>query len=289
MSNTTELIEVKRSDSGWEMTLNGFSDPVEVGKYLWPNGVPSGVKITPLVVVTEPSVVGTFQLTGLTLDALQTMDQDAANQFSEASVVTADPASSDSTDTSSTKSTNNGAAPDVHMDESELREWVQKELDGAEAIGDASEIAGFFAAEGSTLAAIGEVLGPIGPIAGTITVLGAVIHAFGTGRRLMEQRGFCYGVMWETFGMSDNVGEFQPWAGDTAEELHDAFMDGVSEGREKARETKVHNAIVLKVAYEIAADPCDKTSAQQNVINELWLKIRETDSAEDSLPWPKFH
>jgi len=288
MSNTAELIEVKRSDTGWEVTLNGFSKPEEVGKFLWPNGVPSGIQITPLVVVTEPSIVGTFQLKGLTLDALQTMDTDAANQFFEASVLTADAASSDSSGPS-TKPAGNGPDADVHMDESELTEWVHKALDGAEAIGDASEIAGFFAAEGSTLAAVGEMLGPVGPIAGTITVLWAVVHAFGTGTRLMEQRGFCYGLMWETFGVADNVGEFQPWGGDTAEELRSAFMDGVSEGREKARDLKVRNAIVLKVAYEIAAVPCDKPSALQNVINELWLKIRESDLAESWLPWPKFH
>jgi hypothetical protein len=92
--------------------------------------------------------------------------------------------------------------------------------------------------------------------------------------------------MWETFGLPDGTKNFVEWAGDGVDDLRNAFYEGVREGREMAKDIKVHNAIMLKVAYYMAATPCDQPSAEQNLLNELWKKIRESDLGRDWLAWP---
>jgi peptidoglycan hydrolase-like protein with peptidoglycan-binding domain len=183
-----------------------------------------------------------------------------------------------------------GEAPaiDVEMDENAVVEWVHRALDGAHYIADTAEVVEAFKpiVEGLSAEAGVSVAAVVGEIAGTIVVLWAVVHAFGTGTRLQEQEGFCYGVMWETFDMPNGDKAFLPWAPDTAEELREAFYDGVGQGREKAKDIKVHNGIMIAVGYYMAKGS-DKEWSQRYAINDLWRKVRETDIANKTLTWPK--
>ena len=310
MSDTTlpaPLVAIEHSGSGWNLTFKGFTEAGAVGGFLWPGGVPAGVNIVPLVVVEEPSQIGQFELTGLTIDALQSMEPTIANRIEQESVMTADPSDAQDSPKSTEPDFPAGDPPagapgvDVKMDESALAEYVHSQLEATSYIGDPTEVAGIFAAEGSVLASVAEILGPAGAIADTIIVLWAVVRAFGTGTRLQEQEGFCYGVMWETFGLPNGKKAFVDWAGDSAADLSQAFFDGVAEGREKAQDVKVHNAIMLDVAYYMATGPGvdaplvvkatygsgDRLGAgQELVLNELWKKIRENDLGRDWLNWP---
>src|SRR5437867_7391650 len=117
------LVEVKKSGKAWHLTFQGYSEAGAVGSYLWPGGVPAGVHITPLVVVEEPTQIGQFEITGLTLDALQSMEPSIANRISEASVITGEEYK---------PSAGGGAGPGeganvhVHMDEDtkrKIEEW----------------------------------------------------------------------------------------------------------------------------------------------------------------------
>jgi hypothetical protein len=185
-----------------------------------------------------------------------------------------------------------GEAPDtdVEMDEDKFKEFLHLWLEGVHWIFDTSEVVSLAAlaagaSEHAMVVVVGEALGPVGMIAATIVVLWAVVHAFGTGLRMQEQQGFCYGVMWQAFNMANGEKGFIDWFDDTAEELHDAFYEGVAAGREKANDIVVHNKIMLAVSYyQLGGD--DLSEAQSKVLNELWLHIRESDKGADYLLWP---
>ena len=179
----------------------------------------------------------------------------------------------------------------VHMDESAVKEYVHAVMEGEHYVGDTADVLGSVglaagAGEESLFIGVMEGLGAVGMIAGTIVVLWAVVEAFGTGRRLQEQEGFCYGVMWQAFSMANGEKQFYEWAGDSAEELHDSFYEGVAAGREKAADTVVHNKVMLATAY-YQAKGSDLSWAQYYVLNDLWHHIRETDLGRDQLSWPK--
>ncbi len=178
----------------------------------------------------------------------------------------------------------------VEMDEDAVKEALHQWLEGAHYLGDTAEVLGLLARAGGAgehagLVVFGEALGPVGMVASTVIVLWATAHAFGTGRRLQEQEGFCYGVMWEAFGMSDSSKGFVDWFNDSAEELRESFEEGIAAGRAKARETTVHNRLLLLVAYHQAQGD-DLATAQGKVLNELWLQLRESDKGRDWLSWP---
>jgi hypothetical protein len=186
-----------------------------------------------------------------------------------------------------------GTAPStgVHMDESEFKEWVHHALEGAHVIGDSAEVLGLLAqaagaGQHSALVIMGETLGPIGMIASTVIVIGATIHAFGTGKRLQEQEGFCYGVMWEVYGLPNAEKTFIDWFDDSAEQLRESFYEGVASGREKGAETEIRNRVILATAYYQAAGD-DLANAQAKVLNDIWQKVRETDKGRDWLGWPE--
>ena len=186
-----------------------------------------------------------------------------------------------------------GTAPStgVHMDESEFKEWVHHALEGAHVIGDSAEVLGLLAqaagaGQHSALVIMGETLGPIGMIASTVIVIGATIHAFGTGKRLQEQEGFCYGVMWEVYGLPNADKTFIDWFDDSAEELRESFYEGVASGREKGAETEIRNRVILATVYYQAAGD-DLATAQAKVLNDIWQKVRETDKGRDWLGWPE--
>ena len=176
------------------------------------------------------------------------------------------------------------------MTEDQFKEYIHAGLEGTHYIADSAEVLGTWAqvagaSEESLVVVLGETLGPIGMVAGTIVIFWAVIKAFGTGTRLQEQEGFCYGVMWHVTGHADEHKQFYDWAGDSADELRDAFYTGVMDGRDKADEIAVHNRIVLaQTYYERQGD--DAEAANARVLNDLWQHVRETDLGRDYLTWP---
>lgn len=185
-----------------------------------------------------------------------------------------------------------GANPgtDVHMDESQFKEFIHAWVESEHYLGDTAEILGVMAqiggaGEGSALVWLGEALGPVGTIASTIVVLWATAHAFGTGRRLQEQEGFCYGVMWQVCGYADQPKGFIDWFDDSADELRESFYDGVAQGREKASAANVHNGVMLAITYYQASGH-DLEAARGMVLNDMWHRIRETDLGRDYLTWP---
>ena len=185
-----------------------------------------------------------------------------------------------------------GQKPDVavHMDESQFKEYVHQALEGTHYVADSAEVLGYLAegfgaGEESAIVVFGEALGPIGVVASGIIVLWATVHAFGTGRRLQEQEGFCYGVLWEVAGLPNGDKHFVEWFDDSAEELHDSFYEGVAAGREKGGWPSVHNRVVLATAYYQAGGH-DLESARDLVLNDMWHHVRETDLSRDYLTWP---
>jgi len=178
----------------------------------------------------------------------------------------------------------------VHIDESHFKEWVHTALEGAHYIGDTAEVLGYVAeaagAEGSGLVWLGEALGPVGTVASTIVLLWATAHSFGTGRRMQEQQGFCYGVMWQVAGEADHHKGFIDWFNDSAEELRESFYEGVLSGRAKANDASVHNRVMLLVAY-YQAHGDELNAAQSRVLNDLWHHVRESDAGRDFLSWPQ--
>jgi hypothetical protein len=67
-------ISLDRHGDGWLLRINGFSDAAVVSAYIWPGGAPQGVHVTMLEAVTEPAVVGDFEITGVDEAAMSAMD-----------------------------------------------------------------------------------------------------------------------------------------------------------------------------------------------------------------------
>jgi hypothetical protein len=177
------------------------------------------------------------------------------------------------------------------MDESQVKEYIHAVLEGEHYVGDTAEVLGYLALAGGAEAeglfvAVMEGMGVVGMVAAGALVLWEVVHAFGTGERLEEQEGFCYGVMWQAFGMPNETKQFLDWAPSTADELHDAFYEGVDEGRGKAADTVLHNKVMLAVSY-YQAKGSDLSWSQFYVLNDLWKKVHETEVASKILQWPK--
>jgi len=67
------VLDLKQNGDVWELKLDGITDATAAGHRIWPSGVPAGIRITPIVVVEKPAKVGLFQLTGVTLKAVDSM------------------------------------------------------------------------------------------------------------------------------------------------------------------------------------------------------------------------
>jgi hypothetical protein len=173
-------------------------------------------------------------------------------------------------------------------DEAALKEWFKTALEGAHYIGGVADVVEAFGGAGALefLGIAGEFLGPVGEVASLVLIYVAVIEAFSEGRKERKRTGYSYGMCWEAFGEPDHDKVFYPWAGDSADELREAFFDGVHEGREKARDPKLHNALVLLAArYELSG--VDGWAARTDVLNDV---ARQVDPEfYHQLEWPKPH
>ncbi len=137
MSNVTRpgpgLVQIQRSGRRWDLTFEGYTETGAVGGYLWPGGVPTGIQITPLVVLEDPVQRGEFELTGLTTEAIQSMDPSIANWFAQEAVGMDD--STDPLEPSSSSTGPDTAEPpplDIKMDKNEFIEWIHRQLEETE-------------------------------------------------------------------------------------------------------------------------------------------------------------
>lgn len=296
-----QLVSVHHSDAGgFVLAFNQDPGVDAVGKFLWPNGVPSGVTIA-----DEGSA--TFHLTGLSIDALQSMQSDAAGRITDASVLTAEP--------DDPSAAHGGAPPDVHaphveMDETtrakvvevtkgilegahvfdttaELEEYIANSITSvAEEAGTAAGVAEEFAAAAETVA---EVSGPVSGLALVVWVGFEVVEAFTAEKRLEEQQGFAYGVMWEAMGEPDHIPKFVDGITYSADEHREAFVSGVGQGREKGRDPKTRARIQLAVAVLGSQSGFGDYYAAGEILSDLWRHGREHspgDSDTDTIPWP---
>jgi hypothetical protein len=79
------VLQVERAgETMWNLTVHGFTEAGAVKGFIWPSQQPSGVWITPLVVVTEPAQVGIFEVGGITTDNIKIMEPSFAKLFSDA-------------------------------------------------------------------------------------------------------------------------------------------------------------------------------------------------------------
>ena len=295
------LVSVQQSDAGgFVLAFNEDPGVDAVGKFLWPKGVPSGVAIA-----DEGSA--SFHLTGLSIDALQSMQSDAANRITQASVMTAEPY-----DPSAARSgaPADGHAPHVEMDETtrakvvevtkeildgvhvfhttaELEEYIANSVGNvAEEGGEVAGVAEEFAAAAETVA---DVAGPIAGLALVVWVGFEVVEAFTSEKRLEEQQGFAYGAMWEAIGEPDHIPKFVDGITYSADELREAFQSGVSQGREKGRDPKTRARIQLAVAVLGSQSGFGDYYAAGEILSDLWRHGREHspgDSDTDTIPWP---
>lgn len=268
----------KTGHGTWELNIAGFSEAGALGTYIWPDGLPAGVHITPLIVVTEPSPVGTFQISGMTTTASATMDPWWNNYFN---AHMQDVTSSDSPHPSSGEHGGAGHEP-VHMPGAEEREHAERLreriINSEHTLFTVGEIVGMFAEEGSTIALLGEVLGGFGDGLAVATVLYATWHEFGQGLRDEENRGAMYGLIWQAIGQTGDIwptygnayagGAGLPW--DSEEELKDAFDEGVAKGRALAHDIKTHNRVAAAVAYKMTILDCDLDFGASTVLTEIW-------------------
>jgi hypothetical protein len=212
------------------------------------------------------------------------------------------------------KAAGSAAAPPVvaHLDESHLEEWVHRALDGTHVIGSVAEIVEIFhastawpaieaslswgdaaaigaagAGEAGVAALIGEIAVPLGYVAAIVVTVLALHEAFTTGTRIQTKKGYCYGIMWEALKMPTPNRTFQPWGGDTAEELKEAWDEGIDKGRSAFRsDVKLHNQVLLRIAYEQMTQNRYKfTRAEGRVLNLLWEQVRGSDSIGTHLGW----
>jgi hypothetical protein len=267
---------VEKIGSGWfRFAWNRDVQVNEVGPLLFEGGTPSGVDIT-----KEAS--GAFLVSGMTNEMLydQRMRREIVPKVMNAP---------DGKPPITGKPMPEGHAPgvDVKMDENAVLEWVHGSLEGTHYIAGVAEVVEIFHTPAGLAAVAGASLaGVVGGIASYIIMLWAVVRAFATGRRLQEQEGFCYGVMWETSNKPNGDKAFLAWAPDSAEDLREAFYNGVRQGRKKAQDIKVHNRVKIAVGYYMVSKGSNEDWAQFYVLNDLWKEVRETDKAGATLTWP---
>jgi hypothetical protein len=118
-----------------------------------------------------------------------------------------------------------------------------------------------------------------------------VIDAFGEGKRINKARGRCYGLMFGALNIATIEPKFLDYPPDTADELRDAWVEGVTEGRNKALNVKVRNAINFDFAkYMYGTSPLPMDLAGIFVINDIFRVVHDEDDPQKDdvspLDWP---
>jgi hypothetical protein len=295
----TQLQSVTPDYGGFLLTFDGATDPDAVGRWLWPNGVPAGAQLT-------AQSATTFRLTGLSTDALQAMNSDAAGMIAQAGVITAEssggatPAPDPVLQPSDVKVIDEDAKREL---ENKIKDW----LEGTHQIASVTEVTAYLtqagahlaegtaaisAAEGAAVAAeaAAGILAPLGGVALIVWTGFEVIDAFKGERRGEDLQGFVYGVMWQAMDEPDHLPKFAPGITYSAEELQEAFVSGVQRGRQHAGDPKVRNRILLVVGVMAERTGFGEMWAAQQVLSEIWRDNREHtpgDTPQDLLMWPQ--
>lgn len=291
------LLSVTAESGGYLLTFDGAIDRDAVRLLLWPGGVPSGVTLT------EKSAT-TFHLSGLTWDSYQSMNPAVAGMIAEAGIITAEP-----WDTTATHSGGTGTTPSAGVIDEKMKEEIESHfeelLEGVHVLASTEEVASYLTWAGAHLAGdtatavsaaeivefvAADILAPLGGLALVIWSGFQVIDAFKSERRMEELQGFVYGVMWEAMNEPDHLPKFAPGMTYSAEEHEEAFVSGVARGREKARDPKVRNRIIIAVAIRSQQTGFGDLWAGQQVLSEIWRANREHtpgDTDEDLLDWPQ--
>ena len=180
-------------------------------------------------------------------------------------------------------------SPEAIEAESKFYEYMKESLvDGTHTISTVSEVMAWFqegaGVEESLLISFAEWMGPIGEIIGVATVLYAVYDSFSQGIDQKKRQGFCFGVMWAALDRQNEDLSFEPWWNDSAQELHDAFYEGVADGRSfVAEDVKHRNGVLAAIAYFEAYAKMSEADAATAVINEIWQKRKSSYDQPDSL------
>ena len=202
------------------------------------------------------------------------------------------------------------------LNKSQLKEWIERALEGAHVIGSVAEVVEIFhastvwpaigaslswgdsallagaaaAGEGGALALLGAIAAPVGYVALIATTILALHEAFSTGTRIQKKKGYCYGIMWGALNMKPVSRTFQPWGGDTADDLHEAWNEGVEKGQTAFRtNVKLHNEVLLRIAYEqLTQNLHGWTRPEGRVLNLLWEQVRGDDLPDTHLGWMIF-
>ena len=283
---------------GWVVTFDRTVSVEEAERFLWPNGVPAEVAIT-------ADSADRIHLRGLSIDAVQSMVREVADQITPG-VITADPPRDPDSEPSSGRPDPGDADIDVEMDESTARriaEWTEHKLHQGHEIASTAEVVEFLteatahlaghASKAAVLAraagTVARVLGPVGDVFLVIWVGYKVIDAFMSEWRLEKQQGFVYGVMWQSLDEPDHMPAFVDGMTYSADEHRDAFQEGVAEGRAQARDPEVRNQVILAVATLGLSSGYGDFYAANEVLSQLWRAKREHtpgDSDTDTIRWP---
>jgi hypothetical protein len=260
------LADVKKTDTGWEVTLEGYSEPGAVGAYLWPEGVPDGVTITAATVVLEPTQIGTFELSGVTTDALQSLDPSIASWFTQASLLTTDQPDREDTSQSANPPT---SSPDEEDRVNPL--WNDFFSEGTHTV---LEFASWFAEEGGGYLAFFEgIANPVFNVQMLYSLFRDVIEAFQEELKDVTRQGYISGLVWQATGLPTgtpdrDLGITSPLH--TFEERSAAFMEGVTKGRQDAADdVRLNNAIAGRIGYYMATQTLTEELAANAVLNEL--------------------
>jgi hypothetical protein len=284
----TRVTDVSHFPGGFLVTFDGQVGQQDAEHLMFPSGVPAGVE----VVAHHEQVA----LLHLSLDATLHMEPQLATMISEASVLTT---GGDGGRPDWVPGGGGGGAaapaqprprppgfPDP-SDKDAVKAWMEGALEGTHYIAGAIEVAEAFAGEAVEFISVAaEVLGPIGDVAMLAVIFVAVIEAFHAGEEATKKVGYSYGLCWQAFGESNHDKVFYDWADDSAEDRRKWFFEGVEQGRAKAQDTKVHNAIVLLAAQHMVSGDSAST-AQWQTLNEIDAQI--SGEYHGNQEWPKPH
>jgi hypothetical protein len=202
-----------------------------------------------------------------------------------------------------------GSAPRVEMDEAtqqRVKKATEEILDGVHVFNTTIELEGyvansvFNAADVGTVANVGEAFAEAaeaveavtGPFAAAVFIAWVgfqVVEAFESEKRLEEQQGFVYGLMWDVMGESDHLPTFVDGITYSADEHREAFTTGVQQGRQKGQDPKIRGRLQLHIATLGARTGLGDFNAAGQTLSDLWRQVREHspgDSDKDTLPWP---
>lgn len=86
MSHSVLVQELVAEGDMWRMTILEVGRAQYLSMVMWPNsaGPPYGVTIAEEIMITEPNVIGTFEIRGLTEEAVNSMDEGFAELFRQA-------------------------------------------------------------------------------------------------------------------------------------------------------------------------------------------------------------